>query len=174
MTFQLNTFRGVETNATSVLSITRIAADWNCLTKLRRDLSSNTLIASHKDLKLIDFILSLPVVKSNKLQSTAGKAVLYNAIRGPHMRLHRAFFDPNDELKDKRLETFFHEIAHFVAYFTKHDTGHGVYWQYCMIHFGYKPERCYDGTVLNFRGYGKRKEIREIYDIIETLPEFEL
>ena len=176
MTFQLNTFRGVETKQT-VVSIESTATDWNCLPKLIADLNSNTLIKTyketHEDKLISQFILELPVIQSNKLQSTAGKAVL-SSDRGPHMRLHSALFDTRDELKDQRLETFFHEIAHFIAYFTKHDIGHGIYWQYCMIHFGYKPKRCYDGTVLNFRGYGKRKEIREIYDIIETLPEFEL
>ncbi len=158
-------------------TIETVARDWNCLEKLLNDLLTNKLMAQAGDdtNKLIQFLLcTIPVIKSNKLKAAAGKAVLRHAKLGPHMRLHGALFDVRDELKDQRLETFFHEIAHFVAYFTKHDTGHGVYWQYCMIHFGYAPERCFDGAVSNFRGYGKRKETREINDIIETLPEFEL
>lgn len=159
-----------------IKSVRELSQLWNCEVQLTEGLETNKLIQSSLHFFTIkDAIYNMPVVKSNGLKSAAGKAIFSNKlIIGPHIRLHPALYDDNDEVVLQRLETFFHEIAHHIAYKTNRDHGHGYYWAYCLMHFGFAPERCYNGVMHNFRGYKKRNENREVDAIVADLPEFDL
>ncbi len=149
-------------------SIGGLAKQWNCQSTLFMALDTNALIRNHKEsTKIKRIILSMPVEKSNKLKVVAGKAILRKQGAVPHIKLHAALFDDRDIVSHDRLDTFFHEIAHQVAYLTQHHKGHGFPWAYCMMHFGFEPSRCYDPGKFNYRGYKDRKETREVDSIMD-------
>jgi len=143
------------------MSILELATYWGCKDKLTIGVQTNELVRTYKSPMPLDkTIFNIKVIKSNGLKSCAGKAYFKHPKLGMHIRLHPALWDNEDELISQRLETFFHEIAHLVAYLTKHDMGHGIHWSYCLMHFGFEPLRCYNGAVFNFRGYKRRDQIR--------------
>ncbi len=153
-------------------SVNKLAQLWDCHTKLTEGIETNKLILDHiHSFTIKQTIYNMPVIKANGLKSAAGKAIFKSHKYPPHIRLHPALYDDADKVISQRLETFFHEIAHQIAYITKRDRGHGVYWAYCLMHFGFAPERCYDGVAFNFRGYKQRTEIREIDKTVAILDE---
>lgn len=157
-------------------SVNGLAIQWNCQTTLYIGLDTNALIRNDREAtKIKRIILQMPVIKSNKLKTAAGKAFYHHPNLGPHIKLHAALYDNRDNVSYDRFDTFFHEIAHHIAYLTVQERGHGHRWAYCMQHFGFEPSRCYDGKQFNYRKYKDRKENREVDDVIdEFLGDFEL
>ncbi len=155
-----------------VSTVKELSMLWNCKSQLTEGIETNKLITDHLlSYTIKQTIYDMPVVKSNGLKSAAGKAIFKHPHKAPHIRLHSALYDNADEVVSQRLETFFHEIAHQIAYLTKHDRGHGPYWAYSLMHFGFPPKRCYDGAVSNFRGYKRRNENRGVEDTIKLLDD---
>ena len=159
-------------------TIKKLSQLWDCETQLTEGIETNKLIIDHlHSFTIKDTIYNMPVIKSNGLKSAAGKAVFKSHKHPAHIRLHPALYDNADEVVLQKLKTFFHEIAHQIAFITNRDHGHGPYWAYSLMHFGFAPERCYDGVAFNFRGYKKRNEIRGIdatVAILDEIGEFEL
>lgn len=138
-----------------------LSAQWRLHEKISTAIGACPFVQSHQELALIH----IPVYKSTKLHSTAGKAVYRHPKRHRHILLHPALLDERDPVSINKDETFLHEVAHHAAHIVFNERGHGVYWAYWMIAFGLHPERCYDATVLNFRGYKRRKVQRFDADI---------
>lgn len=158
-----------------IMSVLKLSQLWDCEVQLTEGIETNKLIQDYVDPTWVKKrIYEMPVIRANGLKVAAGKAYFRHRKIQAHIRLHPALYDDKDQVVNQRLETFFHEIAHQIAYIVKHDRGHGSYWAYCLMHFGFAAERCYDGRVHNFRGYEKRKENREVDEIFDALPELEL
>lgn len=156
------------------LSIKELSQLWNCEIQLTEGIETNKLIIDHVHHFLIkQNIYNMPVIKANGLKASAGKAIFGNRKTQSHIRLHPALYDNADEVISQRLETFFHEVAHQIAYQTKRDHKHGPYWSYCLMHFGFSADRCYDGLKFNFRGYKKRNEHRGIEATVAILDDIE-
>ncbi len=154
------------------MTIIELARLWNCESQLTNGIETNRLIIDHPfSCTIKRNIYTMPIIKANGLKSAAGKAIFWHHSKPAHIRLHPALYDNADEVVSQRLETFFHEIAHQIAYMTNKDKGHGPYWAYSLMHFGFPPERCYDGAVSNFRGYKRRNENRGVEDTIKLLDD---
>ena len=156
-------------------SVSGLAEMWNCQSLLFTSLDSNALIHNHGNGTVIkQAILKMPVIQETRLKSCAGKAFLWHPKYGPHIKLHPALFDNTDYVSNDRLDTFFHEIAHHIAYLTSRHNGHGLPWSYSMQHFGFNPVRYYEAEKFNYRGYKNRKEQREHVSIINELEDLGL
>jgi predicted SprT family Zn-dependent metalloprotease len=115
-------------------------------------------------------VCKIPVFTNTRFVSLSGRAKLWSKT----IELHPGLLDQNDRLYFvKRVETFFHEIAHHVAYLSANDKGHGEAWRESIICFGYKPERCYSHFFANHSEYKHRKETRIVNEIADLLPELE-
>jgi len=149
------------------LTILELAKQWSCDKVLIEGLQSNAFIRVHVDKIFIrSAILTMPVLKSNGLKTTAGKAIYRHPRIGPHIKLHSALFDDNDPVANDRYDTFFHEIAHHISYMAANERGHQNAWAYSMQHFGYTPSRCYEAAKFNYKGYKNRAETREVDAIV--------
>lgn len=160
-----------------IKTVRELSKLWNCEQQLIQGIETNKLIQSALPLTISETIYNMPVIKANDFKSAAGKAVFKHPDKSPHIKLHPALYDDNDEVVSQRLETFFHEIAHQIAYLTKRDNRHGSAWAYCLMHFGFAPERCYDSAAFNFHGYEKRNKIRGVEAtvvILDDIGDFEL
>ena len=157
-------------------NVNEIAKLWNCDEQLTYGLATNQYIRQLREPNEFKMKIKLiPVFKRNGLKSTAGKAAyFYRQVNGPAIKLHPGLFDDNDLLAKDRIDTFLHEVAHHVAYFAAKERGHGLAWQYTMLQFGLKPERCYDPAKFSYRGYKKRNERRQINDVLDELEDLEL
>lgn len=158
------------------LNVISIAKLWNCHEQLIFGLDTNQYIKKLEEPdKLKMRIKRIPVFKRNGLKSAAGKAAFYfRQVNGPAIKLHQGLFDDNDILANDRIDTLLHEIAHFVAYWTTKERGHGLTWQYTMLQFGLKPERCYDPMQFSYRGYTKQNERRQINETLNELKDLNL
>ncbi len=118
-------------------------------------------------------IHDLKVYSTSGLRVTAGRAHYQHPKFGQHIELHSALFDKNDEVEKDFANTFFHEIAHILAYNLTgyRGKGHGFTWAYCLQQFGFTPSRTYDSRKLNYRGYKTRAEDREIVELLNDIPD---
>ncbi len=157
-------------------NVNEIAKLWNCQDQLQFGLDTNQYIIKLKDPNIFKMTIRLiPVIKSNGLKTAAGKASYFNRKeQGPVIKLHSGLFDDNDILANDRIDTFLHEVAHLIAYFAAKERGHGLAWQYSMLQFGLKPNRCYDPTQFSYRGYKTRNERRQIDETLDELKDLDL
>lgn len=110
---------------------------------------------------LTEKLIRIPVYKNERLVSCAGKA----HFRERKISLHPALYDKDDPVYTDRFDTFFHELAHFTAYWYFGDGGHNMWWQICMVSFGLNPSRCYDPHKFNYRGHAARQADRLLGDV---------
>jgi len=75
--------------------------------------------------------------------------------------LHPVYADQIEasEFAAELKETFFHEVAHFCAFYGD-DMKHGHLWKAAMWAFDYVPRACYDGALYDYKNYKNRKERR--------------
>ena len=109
-------------------------------------------------------ILNTNVIISNKLKSCAGKA------SSCVIKLHPGMFNPEDHLYSDRIETFLHELAHVVGWYSSGKMCHGLPWQFAMVCFGFaKPKKYYNPNKFNYKGYKDRQTKRRIAHIEKDL-----
>ncbi len=147
---------------------------FNQLQRLEFGLETNQIINSHKHAQIIrNQLKQLKVHTSSRFYSLAGRAIMKHRFINSHIILHPACVDIDDNVfqRGHGTVTFFHELAHIAAYFTTLHHGHGFPWQYSLMQFGFKPERCYNSKQIDFRSHKKRKEQRLVNEIIENIPD---
>ncbi len=157
------------------MNVNSLSLFWKCRHILDFGLETNIFIVRYKydpkaREKLVARIRTLPVIKSTRLKSTAGKACISSHHETPHIKLHAALFDDKDYVAEDKQDTFFHEISHFIAYWAANERGHGNAWRYTMQHFGFDPMRCVDPK-YSYRGYKNRAENREVDTVINDFLE---
>lgn len=148
-------------------TVETLASKWQCKQRLMFGLETNQILKQSMICdtnQTICRLLDLPVLFNNRLSTVAGKAKL--SLGQIHM--HSALNDEYDSLYADRFDTFFHELAHFVAYWAAKEHGHSFPWQYSMMQFGFKPNRCYNSNKTPYHKY-KDKKINEIADQLPDL-----
>lgn len=158
-------------------TVKTLTEEWNATEILNYGLQTNQIIRQLKvPSKFIHFILSIQIIKCNRLQVAAGKAIYHHNRQRNNatIKLHSGMFDNNDNLFNDKLDTLFHEIAHHIAYFATNEHGHGFAWQYSLMQFGFEPKRCYNPRLTDYRGYKQRKEVREVSEVMNELGDLEL
>lgn len=151
-------------------NVTQWAIQNNCLSDVNYGLHTIYRIAlkvknkiwSGKD--LTQKFLDTAVVKNNKMITVAGSAKLLTW----EVHLHPCLYDKHDPVYKDRFDTFFHELAHFTAFYYFRDNGHGDHWKACMLAFGYEPSVCYNPHKFNYRGY-KDRQVDRLLDGVEII-----
>jgi hypothetical protein len=62
---------------------------------------------------------------------------------------------------DDFKETLVHELAHYTAYNWKKERGHGYYWGFVVIFFGYEPSRLAPDGILDRALMANKNERRQ-------------
>ena len=154
-------------------SIATVATKHNCHYKLNFGLSTNQLILNQRNhIEFINDIKNIAVYVNPRLAVAAGKAFYANKKHGAHIQLHSALIDLEDYVNADFEDTFFHEIAHMIAYRCKRHQGHGFPWAYSIMQFGHEPLRCYNAAKFNYKGYRAREVNRLVDKLTNELPDF--
>lgn len=156
-------------------TVANTAIKHRCVVDLNFGLATNQFILNQtNNIGLINQIKQLPVYINSRLVTAAGKAFYRSKKYGMHIQLHAALADLEDELTIEFENTFFHEIAHIIAYKCKRHQGHGFPWAYSMMQFGHTPSRTYNPDQFNYAGHKARQVQRLVDDIADSLPDFGL
>lgn len=137
---------------------------WNCKAHFHKgwEIALPTFVAHNYKMPFEEFqqikkeILAIPVLRSGRVKRVAGLA----SYKDNCIIMHEGCFDKTDHLYDDRLETFFHELAHHLAFrfFKKEQTeeSHPPEWQFCMSVFGFIPYVTAAHN-MDYRGYKERQ-----------------
>jgi len=154
-------------------SIATVATKHNCHYVLNFGLSTNQIILQQcNHIELINNIKNVAVYINPRLVTAAGKAFYKSTKHGIHIQLHSALIDMEDYVNKEFENTFFHEIAHIIAYRCHQHMGHGFPWAYSMMQFGHVPTRCYNPAEFNYKGHKARQVNRLVDRITNELPDF--
>jgi len=156
-------------------TVATAAVKHNCHWQLNFGLSTNQMLLQQRNhIESINDIKNIPVYINERLSVAAGKAFYAHSKRGMHIQLHSALIDLEDYVSQDFEDTFFHEIAHMIAYRCDKHQGHGFPWAYSMMQFGHSPTRCYNATKFNYKGHRARQVNRLVDRITNELPDFGL
>ena len=156
-------------------TISTVAIKHNCHSVLNFGLATNQLILQRDArFELTEKIKQIPVYINPRLTSAAGKAFYCHNKYGMHIQLHSALVDIKDYVNEDFGNTFFHEIAHLIAFIDSKHQGHGFPWAYSFMQFGYTPTRCYNSQEFNYKGHRARQVQRMVNEIADDLPDFGL
>lgn len=156
-------------------TILGIATRHKCRHSLIYGLQTNQYLQEHaKCIEIIEQVNNWSVYINHRLQVAAGKAIAKHHVYGTHIQLHPALIDPMDYVARDFKNTFFHEVAHLLAWRCSGIMKHDFIWAYCMKQFGYEPSRCYNGHLFDYRNYHKRAVRRIVDEIAADLPDFDL
>jgi len=120
---------------------------------------------AHEQLK------ATPIHYNSRLQTTAGKA-LYRPFANrlvTRIELHPVYKDMeylSATMAARHKQTFFHECAHILALlqYGPKAWNHGMYWQHCMLTFGFDPATYYPAELRSEYKNHKEKRIDRMLD----------
>lgn len=126
----------------------------------------------------LDYFRPVPVTRDNRSKQRAGAAHCFrNKPETGWIKMHSAFWDQAEmqhpNMREQRADTFFHELAHVIAFCYLNSKGHDDVWRFCFSAFGFIPERCYSDMVLGsrLRGYKHNKEERQVSQTVDSLKQ---
>ena len=109
--------------------VSTVAIKHNCHAALGFGLSTNQIIMQQENhIELVINLRQTPVYINPRLVAAAGKAFYAHKRYGIHIQLHAATIDKADNIAEDFQDTFFHELAHLIAFKCNRHQGHGFPW----------------------------------------------